>query len=241
MAGSIGKFASYSVSFQRFGRNVYALSKAMWGDARADGGYHLPQYDNWVNSFVNYNTGIGCHYGYIIPANIAFHFTDGHYEIGVSNGNQLCRITGNATGQPILHNAQYNHAVLNATKRELQTEKYYLDIYNQFQKDYKGFKYLIHDDDKLQKYFVVVENDNVNTDLQVRKIDLINKTDEAYLSYSNYNLIAMIENAKKEYPLLDKQIQQLENLVLNNQAISVIEANELLYNNEIFIKNYLVI
>ena len=117
----------------------------------------------------------------------------------------------------------------------LRTEKYYLDIYNQFQKDYKDFKYLIHDDDKLQKYFVVVGNDNINTDLQIRKIDLINKTDELYLSYTNFNL-----HVRNKYPLLDKQIMQLEELVLNSQVISVIEANELLYNNEIFIKNYLI-
>ena len=85
----------------------------------------------------------------------------------------------------------------------------------------------------------MVGNDNSNDDLQVRKVDLINKTDEAYLSYTNFNLIAMIENAKREYPLLDQQIKQLENIVLNNQKINVIEANELLYSNDIFVKNYL--
>jgi len=85
----------------------------------------------------------------------------------------------------------------------------------------------------------VVGNDTNNDNLQVRKVDLINKTDEAYLSYTNFNLIAMIENAKREYPLLDQQIKQLEEIVLNNQKISMIEANELLYNNEIFTNNYL--
>ena len=39
--------------------------------------------------------------------------------------------------------------------------------------------------------------------------------------------------------MLDKQINELQEIVMNNQIISVIDANDLLYNNDTFIQNYL--
>lgn len=236
MSGSIAKTAIYSVTFQRFGNNVYALSKAMWGDARADGGYPLPQYDAWINNFINYDTGIGCTYGFIIPSTITFYVNGGNYDIGVYGGNQLCRVTGNVTGL-FSYNNTWNQAVLSADKRALAAQRHDMDIYQQMQKEYKGFKYLIHDDDKLQKYFVVVENGKGQ--LLVRKLDLLKNTDEKYLSYINFNLIALIDYAKDNYPMLDKQVNQLQEIVMNDQKISVIDANDLLYNNELFVNNYL--
>ncbi|MCC2626070.1 MAG: hypothetical protein K0R14_1943 [Burkholderiales bacterium] len=128
MSGSIGKLATYSVSFHRFGKTCYALSKAMWGDARADGSYPLPQYDSWINGFVNYNTGIGCAYGFIIPGNITFYVNGGNFDIGVYNGNQLCRVAGGATGL-FSYNNIWNQATLPSKRRSLLKEKYYLDIY----------------------------------------------------------------------------------------------------------------
>ncbi len=236
MAGSIAKISIYSVTFQRFGKTCYALSKAMWGDARADGGYPLPQYDNWINGFVNYNAGIGCTYGFMIPSNISFYTNGGNFDIGVYSGNQLCRITGGATGL-FSYNNTWNQATLSSSQKALAQEKYYLNIYNTMQKEYKNFKYLIHDDDKLQKYFVVV--DDGAGKLVVRKLDLTNKIDESYLTYINFNLIALIDYAKQNYPILDKQISKLQEIVMSNQSISVIDANDLLYNNDTFIQNYL--
>lgn len=172
----------------------YALSKAMWGDARADGGYSLPQYDAWINGFVNYNAGIGCTYGFMIPSNISFYTNGGNYDIGVCSGNQLCRVTGGATGL-FSYNNTWNQNTLSSAQKALTQEQYYLDIYNTMQNEYKNFKYLIHDDDELQKYFVVV--DDGTGKLAVRKLDLSNKTDESYLTYTNFNLIALIEYAKQ--------------------------------------------
>lgn len=40
--------------------------------------------------------------------------------------------------------------------------------------------------------------------------------------------------------MLDKQISQLQEIVMNNQEISVIDANQIIYDNEIFIENYLL-
>ncbi|MCC2626069.1 MAG: hypothetical protein K0R14_1942 [Burkholderiales bacterium] len=105
------------------------------------------------------------------------------------------------------------------------------------QKDYPGFKFLIHDDDIAQKYYVAV--DDGNGKLVVRKLDLINKTDELYLTYTNFNLIALIGYVRANYPLLDKQVAQLEDIAMNNQAISLIDANRIVYDNDIFTKNYL--
>ena len=105
------------------------------------------------------------------------------------------------------------------------------------QNEYKNFKYLIHDDDKLQKYFVV--SDDGTGKLVVRKLDLTSKTDENYLTYTNFNLIALIDYAKANYPLLDEQITQLQEIVMNNQKISLIDANQIIYDNEVFIENYL--
>lgn len=105
------------------------------------------------------------------------------------------------------------------------------------QKEYPNFRYLIHDDDKLQKYFVVVDDRNGN--LLVRKLNLAHKTDESYLAYSNFNLIALIDYAKTNCPLLDRQISQLQEIVMNNQKISLIDANRIIYDNDVFIQNYL--
>lgn len=236
MAGSIGKIAIYSIAFQRFKGTCFALSKAMWGDAEAGGGYGLPQYDSWINGFVNYNAGIGCTYGFIIPASTNFYYNAGNFDIGVYNGNQLCRVAGGPTGI-FSYNNTWNQAVLSSRKKALLKEKYYLDIYNTMQKEYPNFKFLIHDDDIAQKYYVVV--DDGNGKLLVRKLNLVNKTDEPYLTYANFNLIALINYAKANYPLLDKQVSQLEEIVMNNQSISVIDANKIVYDNDIFTKNYL--
>lgn len=73
--------------------------------------------------------------------------------------------------------------------------------------------------------------------LNVKKLDLIAKTEENYLTYTNYNLIAIIDYAKKHYPLLNRQISQSEDIVMNNGNISLIDANSMLYNNEVFINN----
>ena len=97
---------------------------------------------------------------------------------------------------------------------------------------------MIHDDDKLQKYFVVV--DDGTGKLVVRKLNLANKTDENYLTYTNFNLLALIDYAKKNYPILDKQINELQEIVMNNHKISVIDANQIIYDNDVFIENYLV-
>lgn len=237
MAGSIGKIAIYSVSFQRFGKTCYALSKAMWGDARADGGYSLPQYDALINGFVNYNAGIGCTYGFMIPSNISFYTNGGNFDIGVYGGNQLCRITGGATGL-FSYNNTWNQGTLSSTQKALAQEKYYLDIYNTMQNEYKNFKYLIHDDDKLQRYFVVSDDGTGN--LIVKKLDLLRKTDENYLTYTNFNLLALIKYAKQNYPMLDKQINELQEIVMNNQKISVIDANQIIYDNDVFTQNYLI-
>ena len=50
--------------------------------------------------------------------------------------------------------------------------------------------------------------------LDVSKLDLLNKTDGSYLTYTNYNLIALINYAKQNYPLLNKQISQLQEIVM---------------------------
>lgn len=105
------------------------------------------------------------------------------------------------------------------------------------QNEYKNFKYLIHDDDKLQKYFVVSDDGTGN--LIVKKLDLLKKTDENYLTYTNFNLLALIDYATKNYPMLDKQINELQEIVINNQKISLIDANQIIYDNEVFIENYL--
>lgn len=238
MAGSIAKVAVYSVSFQRFGKTCYALSKAMWGDARADGGYSLPQYDAWINGFVNYNAGIGCTYGFMIPSNISFYTNGGNFDIGVYSGNQLCRVTGGATGL-FSYNNTWNQNTLSSAEKALAQEQYYLDIYKTMQNEYKNFKYLIHDDDNLQKYFVV-SDDDTGGNLIVKKLDLLKKTDENYLTYTNFNLLALIDYAKQNYPMLDKQISQLQEIVMNNQKISLIDANQIIYDNEIFTQNYLI-
>ena len=60
-----------------------------------------------------------------------------------------------------------------------------------------------------------------------------------YNCSDNFNLIALIDYAKQNYPILDKQISDLQEIVMNNQIISVIDANDLLYNNDTFIQNYL--
>lgn len=235
MSGSIGKAAIYSVTFQRFASTCYALSKAIWGDAQADGGYPLPQYDSWVNNFINYNAGIGCIYGFIIPNNTTFYVNAGNFDIGVYNGSQLCRVVGSPT-KTFSYNNTWNQSTLSSSEEDLIKEKYYLDIYSTFQKDYPNFKFLIHDDDEAQKYFVVAEDDSGKW--VVRQVDLIKKTDELYLSYINYNLLALIDYAKVNYPLLEEQISELKQIVMNNQNISNISANQIIYNNEIFINNY---
>ncbi len=74
--------------------------------------------------------------------------------------------------------------------------------------------------------------------LDVSKLDLLNKTDGSYLTYTNYNLIALINYAKQNYPLLNKQISQLQEIVMNNQNASVIDANSMIYDNDIFREKY---
>jgi hypothetical protein len=66
------------------------------------------------------------------------------------------------------------------------------------------------------------------------------KTDENYLTYTNFNLIALIDYAKQNYPMLDKQINELQEIVMNNQKISVIDANQIIYDNDVFTQNYLI-
>ena len=39
--------------------------------------------------------------------------------------------------------------------------------------------------------------------------------------------------------MLDKQINELQEIVINNQKISLIDANQIIYDNEVFIENYL--
>lgn len=236
MAGSIGKISAYSVSFQRFGQTCYALSKAMWGDVIVDSGYSLPQYDAWINGFVNYNAGIGCTYGFMIPSDITFYKNSGNFEISVTSGNQLCRICGGGTGL-FSYNNTWNQNTLTSTEGSLAQEKYYLDIYATMQKEYPNFRFLIHDDDKLQKYLLVLEDSK--GELNVRKLDLTNKTNEAYLSYTNFNLLALIDYAQINYPLLSNQINDLQEIVRNNQNINVIDANKIIYDNDIFVQNYL--
>ena len=51
--------------------------------------------------------------------------------------------------------------------------------------------------------------------------------------------LALIAYAKQNYPMLDKQISKLQWIGMNNQKISVIDTQEIVYDNEIFIENYL--
>lgn len=167
---------------------------------------------------------------------LAFILIVGNYDIGVYSGNQLCRVTGGATVL-FSYNNTWNQNTLSSAEKALTQEQCYLDIYKTMQNEYKNFKYLIHDDDKLQKYFVVSDDGTGN--LIVKKLDLLKKTDENYLTYTNFNLLALIDYATKNYPMLDKQINELQEIVINNQKISLIDANQIIYDNEVFIENYL--
>lgn len=90
------------------------------------------------------------------------------------------------------------------------------------------------------KRFVRGSNKDDGTgQLNVRKLDLANKTDASYLTYTNYNLIALVDYVKTNYPLLNEQANKLQEIIMNNQNISLIDANSMVYNNDIFIQNYL--
>ncbi len=154
----------------------------------------------------------------------------------VVNCNQLCRICGGGTGL-FSYNNTWNQNTLTSTEESLAQEKYYLDIYATMQKEYPNFRFLIHDDDKLQKYLLVLEDSK--GELNVRKLNLTNKTNEAYLSYTNFNLLALIDYAQINYPLLSNQINDLQEIVRNNQNISLIDGNKIIYDNEVFVQNYL--